>query len=371
MRNPLSKIRLALAVCLSLCASQAFGFSVSLDTRYTEMLGVAGLRSGHEEITRQAMNLARSQIPADWLDLVKDAKGFLADLDPIEDGTDGGTTSNIVIRANFLTDVPELTKASDPISIKTYWHIRTDIDYQTNPEIQLMHFLRNHRPDGTLMTSRTTCINAREIIRHITIQAAKAWKAHEIEKALFWLGHATHVIQDSFSAAHTQRDWRTPDERNSNLKEICYFSKAQYKILANAKQLDKYCYHNDPDLRDIVYIHTDGAFQRTRSEWPETQVENCNKLASDVFEVPPSKKEVCLKDEARLARVATAKYFYLFAEYTHDLQTKPGFDDPQYFELSQRLRRRFFEGPVGGTVSAALDTAMRNGIMRCDLLKNQ
>jgi hypothetical protein len=72
-------------------------------------------------------------------------------------------------------------------------------DYTDRPEVQRLHFLLddvNDTPQAASLSHAT--------VRELTRDAARAWVT-ERQRALSLVGKACHVIQDSFSIAHTLR----------------------------------------------------------------------------------------------------------------------------------------------------------------------
>lgn len=371
-------------------------FSTSFDgefyTKY-KVEWLAGVLSGHEEITRQAMVLVRQVTPRKKFEIIAPAFGLMGDLDPKTLGTAGSRTTNLVINGNFATDWPVHSIPKYAADLKKFWNIRDDLSLHTNPNLQIMHFLRNGRPDGGVMGAYKVCTLGREMIRAITIEGIRSWLKKDYPRAVFFFGHATHVLQDSFSSAHTLRDMSA----NSEIIDHCYYGGPQRKALQKIGKDKKYCYHKPIDPGDLIWLNA-VHYEETKKFWEPRgeKVSACflgldNKeglegMIAQVRNVIRTKekpriveleelehqRESCLSHQARLAKYVTAKYLYLILDYLYDLHhgklkeeliDSNGSKIHQGFPiLTERLYSRFFEGPSG---IAKLDVATPQGAIRC------
>jgi hypothetical protein len=347
---------LLIAALVAFSAASAWSFTVSVNTK---MIGfVAGRTSGHEEITRQAMNRLEPSLLAAGIDEASFVPEFLGARGANPFGTKGFSVDNKIIQGNYATDFPEaLVKVFDLAA----WHGEVPGGWTTNPNVQVLHFLQNRRPDGALVPQLENCNAAREQIVRSTQEGVRLWRSGERGTALFLFGHATHTIQDSFSAAHTIRADRN---NNHNVLKVCYYD--VFRPTADS------CYHLPVDPRDGIWIRTPGQLLLAKNE-------SLGESAAIVPYVPvftdfmllDSFKESALKHEARLARTATMRYLYLVAMYLKN----PGPDD-DFSRLRKILMENLFEGSTGmRAVDQGLPKAddarpipMAEGIIRCDKL---
>lgn len=347
---------LPVAALVVFSAASAWAFTVSINT--TAAGFAAGRTSGHEEITRQALNRLERSLPAAGLDAADFAPEFLGARAADPFGTRGFDVDNQIIQGNYATDFPEaLVKVFDIAA----WHGEVLAGWTTNPNVQVLHFLQNRRPDGALVAQEETCNAAREKIARTTREGVRLWRAGGRRLALFLFGHATHTIQDSFSPAHTIR---ADKDHNHDLLKICYYGYA-------AGGGDS-CYHLPVDPRDGIWIRMPNQLLLAAKESP-------GESAAIVPYVPvftdfmlfDSFKESALKHEARLARTATMRYLYLMARYLR--KSEP---DDDFSRLGKILKENLFEGTTGmravdqGRPKAddALPIPMAEGIIRCDRL---
>ncbi len=316
--------------------------------------------SGHEEITRQALNsTARRLHQAESSPTIFNLETLQFNVKPEARGILGHKSKNMVIHGNFATDFPKQTKV---LSLKDFWNNK-DINNFENADNQVLHFLRNYKDSVTLMSAHETCVKARENIKYITAEALKALKNQEANKALFLIGHAVHAIQDSFSSAHVQRD---DESHNYNLKNVCFYgSKMAEKLGINTRLGQKLnlCYHSSPDSKDAIWNLKRSQYKQTLSNWGNSEkVTECDK--NENYPESEEGKQSCLKSEARLAKLATEKYlFIVFSQIspTNFIQTADS-------DIVGSLDSRLFDGPVG---VPELDQKMSEGIMRCEGLSTE
>jgi hypothetical protein len=342
MKNKLTFLSVLLVV------QPLLAFTVAIPHR----LLLSGVSSGHEEITRQAMNRIDLSLKLIGIDIDKSFPEFLGDRDVEISGTKGLTTKNFIIKGNYSTDIPG--KLLDTYDIPK-WHGQALEGWTNNPKVQDLHFLRNVTDDNKLVSAYETCMSAREEIVKSTAEGIRLWnqslKDNDLslrEKSLFLIGHATHTIQDSFSSAHTKRD---DSNHNNDVKNICYYG---------LKRADEQgaCYHLKVDPRDDIWVSNVFDIIRKVVIFP---------IASD------SVKEENIKEEAVLARTATMRYLFLVASTIKNQNEKPG----SIQEIRTLLKDRLFEGASGmkaidqglAVASDTLPISMPNGVIRCEALK--
>lgn len=311
--------------------------------------------SGHEEITRQAINNVFSHYDRLGIRSLFIEQDIASDLSAQERGIFGGKSKNMIIQGNFATDFPSHVKS---FSLAKFWG-NGEITQSEGASSQVFHFLRNYRDRLTLEGAQQTCRDAREVILIATHAAVEAWMNNDKTKALFLIGHATHTIQDSFSTAHTRRK---SSAENNDLTNICFYGTVMKgKFDLNSKYLNyDVCYHENLSNNDSIWNANDKQQRTAQEEWPEEESIRCDK--NILYPKGDAEKKSCLKHEARLARLATEKYLYLVFAHFNMLQTNPA-NSKSLPEFMESLTTRLFEGPVG---QAWLDQKMANGIMRCE-----
>jgi hypothetical protein len=316
--------------------------------------------SGHEEITRQALNnTAKRLMQPEGTSNIFTLETLQFNVKPEARGILGHKSKNMVIHGNFATDFPKQTKV---LSLKEFWKIKDINDFESRDN-QVLHFLRNYKDSVTLMSAHETCVRARENIKYVTAEALKAWQNQEPNKALFLIGHAVHAIQDSFSPAHAQRD---DEAHNYNLKNVCFYGmKMAEKLGIHSRQGRKLdlCYHSSPDSKDAIWNLKRSQYKQALSNWGHSEkVTECDK--NEKYPESEEAKQSCLKSEARLAKLATEKYLFIVFS-----QISPAnFVQPDASDIVASLDNRLFDGPVG---VPELDQKMANGIMRCEGLSTE
>ena len=318
------------------------------------LIFVGSTYSGHEEITRQALNnVSRKIREAEPANPLFDLNDLKFDLLPEPKGLFGYKAKNMVIHGNFSTDFPGQTKV---FSLADFWQFKNFSDFE-NPQTQMLHFLKNYKDGVTLEPARATCYRSRNAIKKVTLAALNAWDAGEKTKALFLIGHATHTIQDSFSPAHTRR---AGADNNYDLINICYYGVEMNKKMDHSRMGPKdLCYHLSPDSRDAVWNLSGEQYKNALSNWGREAATQCDKGSG--YPESDAAKASCLSNEARLARLATEKYLFLvFGRFSPQNFTKAPAED-----FVGSLDSRLFDGPVG---EAELDQKLGNGILRCDAL---
>lgn len=134
---------------------------------------------GHQQILRQAVALVDRKI----------GKSFYA------------TGLSELIAGNDATD-----NAGERLQSFYGWKNKLALlDYlmwHYDPRMQNLHFLRNHEP--RVQTAKEACLGSRERIKNAALSGL--WR-YTLSKRDFYylLGHATHIVQDSFAPAHARR----------------------------------------------------------------------------------------------------------------------------------------------------------------------
>lgn len=376
---------LLLLLALGLVTQYSFAFTVG---NKMEHFGLRAIKkglgtfhrhvdlAGHEEITRQAIIQANTIAAENNLVIPEEiAKHTQQNLKSERFGIIGSEALNPLIQGNYATDFP-FTRNDYAIKIPEYWgftDVEDNMDWQNHPLSQKYHFLRNHMPTkderGSLLVSeRKSCFDSREAIIKVTQDVLTYFRKQEdrelnIKKALFLIGHATHMIQDSFSHAHGRRDGR---DNNFNVSEMCYFG-SNADILAHPfkhKKRYKSCHHSlDEMISDGIWMQDFANIRQVKKEWPnEAVVPNTAKglyTCIKNYSRKVTDPEACLKHTPRLARTATAKYLVVLMLYMNTVSEIEA--TPEH--LKNYLITNFFEGSLG---LKNLDETMPNGIMRCE-----
>jgi hypothetical protein len=385
-----AQFKLCLLTATTLLAGNAFAFTVGNKMEG----GLAAVKeslklvhrhmnlSGHEEITRQAIILATKAAKKNNILIPKElADMAFQNLQPDKFGLIGSEATNPLIQGNYATDFP-FTRKDYAVDLPKYWKfndVKDNMDWQNHPKTQKFHFLRDHldKPDkhgSILVGQRQSCIASRNTIIKVTKEVSRIMRtptispkerATNVKKALFLIGHATHILQDSFSEAHGKRASR---KSNNDVTEMCYFGFDTDIIkhpVDHETRLNS-CHHSvDEIIRDGLWLKDSKGIQRVKKEWPnEPVIEDSNSgvyTCLKNFTLKLTDNDTCMKHTPRLARTATAKYLLVMMEYMKvDNATVA-----QKGHLDNYLIDNFFEGSLG---LKGLDETMPNGVMRCDQL---
>jgi hypothetical protein len=375
---------LRIILLVGLFTSQADAFMMALDPNAYVDFKIGGRSSGHEEITRQSMIWARDELANVKIYPIKDdTEEIFGDLNPRTFGTKG-TSPNMIIQGNFAMDFEDSPRGmSYPINIVEYWGFPRDVDWGTdlfdwhnNPEGQTLHGLRNYI-NGNLQTAYQACTEVQGRIMKASIDAVDYWVKGQKAKSAFILGQATHIIQDTFSPAHTKRSGYADGHQ---IVDLCYYGTAQRDKLRREKPNNTICYHEKVDLRDVIFIRDDWQIEQVEREWQgfDTETVLVSNYSWRLGFVSRDDKEAALKHEARLAKVATARYLYIMAQYIYDtlhfqLEIAPGAMtiDVDYSMLKERLKAGLFEGSLDILQNQAMRNIMPNGVLNCERLPNK
>jgi hypothetical protein len=151
-------------------------------------------------------------------------------------------------------------------------------EHAEKPENQRLHFLLTDRND-----SAEAAADSREAMTTTTVEALEKWTTDRA-RALALIGQANHILQDSFSAAHTVRD---------HFRDFCIV-----KVKAFIDRADGF------DTPDIEYHGTssDTIGHTTSLDSIYREGRDCHEPMSE------SEVEACLSEPAKLARLGTTRY---------------------------------------------------------------
>jgi len=328
-----------------------------------------GRTSGHEEITRQAINKTKEILKQNEskVDIAKGGANLLKDLEFSKRGLIGALAKNPVIKGVYCSDFPD--NAECPFSLAEFWFSTKSVDWHNGKNTQSLHFLRNYDDQNGLVSAKKACYEARERITIATLTAVKEWQAGKINQALFLIGHAAHIIQDSFSHAHVKRDNLL---NKFNIKDICYYGDEKKSDLYVLGKEHMACFHptlqsssfEEAVLGDSIWIRGDAQLKNAKLYFRDEGVELCS-MSTNQYILEETKKLHCLNTEARLSRDATVKYFFLVATdlYRH---REIKYNQAELFKLSQTLKDHLFEGSM--EIKGLVDRTSA-GIANCSQLK--
>jgi hypothetical protein len=323
-----------------------------------QMIFVDSSYSGHEEITRQALNTTAKRIQeTDPGNNLFDLSELSFDLKAEPKGLMGYQSKNLVISGNFASDFP---RQATTVNLIEFWKNPGFADFE-NPKNQVVHFLRNYTTPLSLASSKKTCLEARRNIKYVTEEAIKRYRSGKKSEGLFLIGHAMHTIQDSFSPAHAVR---ASDENNNDIQRVCFFGNAMAKKFSSFSKDSNgpLCYHRAPDSRDAIWNSNPSLYKEALKNWGKESISQCDKNSN--YPRTEEEKSACLSHEARLAKIASEKYLLLvFGEISPSNLTPQGIE-----KFIQMLDTHLFDGPVG---HPELDQKMPKGIMRCDGLSDE
>jgi hypothetical protein len=222
---------------------------------FTVALESQGLLRGHEDITRIAIDQANAIL----------GYAYYPTATP-DDETPHWTSA--VIRGNWETDVPSQRMRNFYPEVGSDWH--------GDPVSQNIHSLRNY-PGAKVESARNACLGARKLIDRAATEGLKQFKASRPWYGFYYTGHGSHVLQDSFSAAHTARS----GAGLRTLDDVCTYGKSFPGV----------CLHHTLDTRDKIWRLGGGC------------TINTNLRGMD-----------CMKPEAQAAVTATRDYLVAMAK---------------------------------------------------------
>lgn len=179
--------------------------------------------------------------------------------------------------------------------------------YTDRPENQRYHFLLDDKNDSV-----TAAADSRAAIVSFTRAAVVDWGTHR-KRALTSIGKANHVLQDSFSEAHTVREPTNADAPWCIRKVKAYIERA------DGYDSDDLEYHGSGNGDTVGHTTTQDSIYRTGRDCHEPTTEDL--------------VEHCLSETATRARLATRDYLAL-------------------------VRRVIAQKPVGAELDAAIESEM-------------
>ncbi|MBE7486016.1 MAG: hypothetical protein HS104_39360 [Polyangiaceae bacterium] len=178
-----------------------------------------------------------------------------------------------------------------------YSYVRALTEYTDRNEVQRMHFLLTDTNQ-----SAEAARDANETVRALTRAAARDWIPARA-RALSELGKASHVIQDSFSDAHTFRD-RDHASRPWCIQRVKAFRprKAGYERYTDGAEV---LFHGGSTDAHGNSLSEDSIGHTTTKDSIYRPGRDCNDPTT------PGAVEACLNDFAKRARDATRDYLSL------------------------------------------------------------
>ncbi|HEY3494071.1 MAG TPA: hypothetical protein VGK73_05265 [Polyangiaceae bacterium] len=158
-------------------------------------------------------------------------------------------------------------------------YVQAIAEYTDRPENQKLHFLLSD-----VNTTREAVADSVAEIRRLSVEGVGRW-AHERSRALALFGRATHIIQDSFSKAHSIRDGE---------REDCIEDVKAYIERAEGADDTGVTFHGGREVDTIGHTTTEDSIYREGRDCHE----------------PAGREEVetCLNGSAQRARLATRDY---------------------------------------------------------------
>lgn len=178
-----------------------------------------GPTRGHEDLVRFAVSSANRLLtqPQFFSEIPKGENGLTSQLPMVQGVTD--------------TDFPNQELLNRYHATTRTWH--------TNPDLQDLHYLRNYAGSTDTVSFADACEDGKNRILASALEAWESFEAGNQKRGLFYLGHALHTIQDSFSSAHTQRS----GDDLKVLSDICSYQRPESQS----------CHHKEVDERDRIW----------------------------------------------------------------------------------------------------------------------
>ncbi len=241
------------------------------ETWFTADYDVGALR-GHEDITRFAVERANSALGS-------------AVFPKVASGDYGRGTANPIVQGNHATDFPNRISGK----IKAFYGSNASklSQWHDDGSLQSIHFLRDY-PNGSLVSFSTACQTGVSRIINAVKEAQRLHQAGNANESLYFLGHATHIVQDSFAPAHTRRN----GDQLRNIADICSYGKDQSGVCKHPK-VD---FSSPEDLLDLDQDRPWGGGMSCQLN-------------------PNDRSWGCLKKEAQAAAKASAGLMIAFARY--------------------------------------------------------
>lgn len=185
-----------------------------------------GPTRGHEDLVRFSVASANA-----WINHQHGQVDFYI---PIPSGENGLRSRIPMVQGVTRSDIP------DAEMLRRYQV--SAADWHTSPDLQGLHFLRNYDGSDDTVSFEDACQDSRQRLVDATMESWDALTQGNTARAMYYLGHALHMIQDSFSPAHTRRGG---DDLKS-LTDICAYD----------RPLSEACQHQELDARDRVWKAT-------------------------------------------------------------------------------------------------------------------
>jgi hypothetical protein len=257
-------------LCLGACSVLAGCGTDDASSQEQYWTGGMGPLRGHEEILRYGIEMANAQIAT--------TLGVQNFYPVMPAGESCSSPTNPLTQGNCATDSPTEELIAYYGVSKSAW--------QTDGTIMDLHFLRNHLSTTQVVSAYEGCVTSTDQILEASYNGVALWRDGWSSEGLFWLGHATHTVQDSFSPAHASRS----GAGLYALTDVC-----TYGI-----ELRGVCYHSKVSTGDRVWGGSLGC------QWN-----------------PFNRTFNCLIPEAQQAALATAGYLVAMAEALVDSTRDP------------------------------------------------
>lgn len=229
-----------------------------LDSRF-----FGGPIRGHEDLLRHGVQRAEPYIVS--------TLGMSSPFPRVTLGDWGMSTSNPLVKGNYNTDWYPPAEMLEFYGLPSQ---TSQTSWEEDQRLQPLHALRNH-PNDVVESPRTTCYRVQSFIIAATDRALGHFASGDRARGLFWTGHATHTLQDSFAGAHVQRE---AFDGRRRILDFCTYG----------KEFPGICHHPAVSIEDSVWRYPPcGAVDRS---W------------------------ACLTDLGQSAADATAGYLYAVAK---------------------------------------------------------
>ncbi len=238
-----------------------------------------GPSRGHEDLTRFAVEEANKFLKDDFFPMV-------------EYGDNGVFSDHPIVDGNYSTDFPDTR-------MKEHYGFTDDMsssEWANHPGLMTIHSLRNQNPDGTLQAKVDAYLEWKGRIFSATKHALTVYQSGNVEEGLYWFGHNLHMIQDSFSPAHTAR---------VSKNDIAFM--AMTDLNSYGIEVEGIGYHHTVDIGDRIWANN-SCWNPSCREWE------------------------CLRGEAQAASTAGGGYLYVVAELIKGNLTNIDDTLEKYFE---------------------------------------
>lgn len=287
--------------------------------QFTLGLSLLDVTRGHEDLTRFAVSIANRRI--------KEKLGLNEYYTRIPFGENGGRSTLPMIKGSFDTDwaITMVSGERSGESLINFYGVAwldSGMAWQEFPWLQSLHFLRDRDAAGQVYSLEESLASGRERISKAFQQSILTARKREVSH--YWLGHVLHIVQDSFSKAHTVR---SPDFKT--ILNICTFGEGSASDA---------CKHPEP-------LSFEGEHPITGALLHDDRVWIAGSTACDG---PDERDWSCLKPEAQKAAEVSAGVLYLYAEIVGNGIAAPrteGFEEIASFMTGQdRWQGGYFIG---------------------------